>query len=522
MPTRIRPEKQIKRRFHGWGLVALGTFALVFAAFAYVREMRTGRAVQLTASAGDVSGMRYQLLLTLAQEARPHGIELRVVETGGWSEMVDLVDNGTLSFALLPGGFDLSEYKNIRQVAALNVEPLHLLVKEEIFDTVSADLQELRGKTINLGAGLNTGTYWLAREVLAFAGLEGPSQHGPGDYKPTTYTSDELLEKKQRTSLPDAVFVVSTLPSPAVHQLVARHKVRLVPLPFHEAFSLGALSEAAATINLAQQSERAHRATQRESVIVRREHIDDVVIPRYTYQVRPPVPADDIHTLGTRLLMVTNQATAPEVVSRMVDCVFNTHFAKVNHPPLDSKLLQELPEAPWHPGTLAYLDRDKPMVTGDFVSEIANAIQIGAPLLGSLFCLWTWLRQRSRFKREQSFESYIYKVTDIESRAMEIELETRLDLQSLISLQRDLERLKTDALRKFAEGEMEGAELLTSFLAHVNDARNYLTRLILHQRDSLVGQLRIPEDLRGFARGDSISASMTMKPPDKAGHAPGG
>jgi hypothetical protein len=244
-----------------------------------------------------------------------------------------------------------------------------------------------------------------------------------------------------------------------------------------------------------------------------REHVTDVVIPRFTYRIKPPVPDSELHTLGTRLLLVANRGVSAEAVYRVLDCIFNSRFAKVLHPPLDPKLLRDLPELPWHEGTLAYLDRDKPLITGDFMAWIANAVQIGVPLLGAIFCLWQWFRQRSRFRRERSFESYIYKVTDIESRAMEIELATRIDLQALITLQRDLERLKTDALRKFAEGEMEGAELLSSFLAHVNDARNYLTRLILHQRDSLLGQLRIPQDLHGFAPNDSFAPSMTMKPP---------
>ena len=60
-----------------------------------------------------------------------------------------------------------------------------------------------------------------------------------------------------------------------------------------------------------------------------------------------------------------------------------------------------------------------------------------------------------------------------------------LDLKELLRLQVDLSRLKNEALSRFAEGRLEGEALISGFVAHVNDARNYLTRLILHERDNL-------------------------------------
>ena len=44
--------------------------------------------------------------------------------------------------------------------------------------------------------------------------------------------------------------------------------------------------------------------------------------------------------------------------------------------------------------------------------------------------------------------------------------------------------MKTEALHRFTEGRLEGEAFLNSFLAQVNDARSYLTRLILHHRGS--------------------------------------
>ncbi len=71
----------------------------------------------------------------------------------------------------------------------------------------------------------------------------------------------------------------------------------------------------------------------------------------------------------------------------------------------------------------------------------------------------------------------------IEDESMQNELASQLDLATLIRLQRELAALKSDAVSKFAAGELEGAGLIHGFLALVNDARNQLTRLILHQRE---------------------------------------
>ncbi len=60
-----------------------------------------------------------------------------------------------------------------------------------------------------------------------------------------------------------------------------------------------------------------------------------------------------------------------------------------------------------------------------------------------------------------------------------------LDLAGLLQLQDDLTRIKGEALERFAEGELDGEELMSGFLAHASDARDFVMRLILHERDNL-------------------------------------
>jgi hypothetical protein len=80
------------------------------------------------------------------------------------------------------------------------------------------------------------------------------------------------------------------------------------------------------------------------------------------------------------------------------------------------------------------------------------------------------------------------RAQEIERRAGELELAAELELEPLIPLQRDVTRLKSEALARFSAGELEGRELMSGFLTHANDVRDYLARLILHVRQLLEQQ----------------------------------
>jgi hypothetical protein len=84
----------------------------------------------------------------------------------------------------------------------------------------------------------------------------------------------------------------------------------------------------------------------------------------------------------------------------------------------------------------------------------------------------------------------LLKVTAIEQQALQLELASRLELAPLLALQADLGRLKNEALERFTHGELEGEGLMSGFLTHANDARDYLARLILHARTTIEKQAR--------------------------------
>ncbi len=469
----IRPERWLP----GLGLLAVLAVSLWLAWNAWEGPAATHH---LKITGGRLPGPKQRLAEVLGRESSRLGVRLTVRDCPGSVESLDQVNDGLVDTALVQGGLNSSRWTNVRQVAALHVEPLQLVVRREIFAEVEKNLRALKGRTVTLGEP-GSGSEILAREVLAFVGLRAGSPGSPGDYTPMPLSHRQLLEIKAPAQLPDAVITVSSLPTPMVRHLVSAFGYRLVPLPFGEAFALEDLVPDDGPFEVDPQKVRASAD---------KVHLHETLIPAFTYGVEPAVPAKGLPTFGARVLVVTHRDTSGKAVTRLLEAIFLTDFAEVARPPLETSLLDLPPEFPLHPGTVEFMQRNKPLIVGDAVDFLEKTSSLTGAILGGLFVSWQWLRRRYRRRRELGFESYLLKVTAIEHQALQYELAAQLDLAALLSLQADLGRLKSEAMERFTSGELEGEGLMSGFLTHANDARDYLARLILHARTAIEKQAR--------------------------------
>ena len=450
-----------------FGLIAISL--LMLAMVIYYWFGTSGQAmITLKLTAGDGSGLRHRLATEFSREAAKSGIQIIVEPTEGSESALERLSLGEFDIALVQGGLKSDSKSPIRQISALHIEPLHLLVKPELQRAIrERGLSQLAGHKVNLGA-LGSGTHSLATEVLQFAGLR-PEGQPLATYQPNLLTYSELL-KADSAELPDAVFMVSTLPSPVADFLTDKHGFGLVPLLFGEALALEAFSELG-TIPIAGS--------------VDKQHIYTTTIPPFTYSVEPASPPESLQTIGTRLLLVANEQVDGENVKRLLECLYRSNLIKVGRPANDASLLDLPPEFPLHRGAELYRQRNKPIIAGDAIDFLEKVLAIAATVAGGTFFLAQWYLRTTRRSREANFASYMRRVIGIENESMQNELAAQLDLASLIRLQRELAALKSDAVSKFAAGELEGEGLIHGFLALVNDARNQLTRLILHQRENI-------------------------------------
>jgi TRAP-type uncharacterized transport system substrate-binding protein len=461
--------RRVRRILLKWGVPLAGVAALAFAVFLLVYTPRE-RSYKLKMTAGNTLGTRHELAQMLREEVASEGIDLEIRGSVGSEQALDWVNDRTLDLALVQGGLSVGDRPNVRQIATLHVEPLHLLVKKDLWKSVSTHLTALGGKTVNAGEA-GSGTHTLSVSVLAFAGLRprmGDTQSG---YVPMPMSGKQMLAASDASRLPDAVFVVSSLPSGTVKELVARYEYRLVPLPFGEALSLEALNKQPGQVGTEE-----HQLDKARTYAT--------TIPAFTYGVEPPVPEAPLPTLGNRLLLVGHKDVDRQAARRLIQAVYASEFARIVRPPLDTKLMEMRPEFPWHAGARLHLEHSQPLVSKDVMEYSQKAAAILAGVATGLFALWQWFQLRREAARFEEFKRYINQVSRIEEEARQLERNPARNVKPLLELQERLGGLKTEALDRFTDGELEGKELMVGFLAHIRDARDYLTELIAQMREN--------------------------------------
>ncbi len=425
----------LDRRAQRNRLVAVGAVVLVLVAAWFWFGGRTTEH-ELRMSAGAMLGHRHQLLEALQREAGHQGVGITITETGGSKQSLDEVAVGTLDAALVQGDAGVQR-PELRQVAILTEEPLHLFVRGEL---ATAGPAALRGKRLNLGPA-EGGTRKVALQVLHFIGLRPVD-----DFADESRTYAEIAGLAS-ADLPDGIFAVSSLPWEFGHTLVHDHGYRLMELPFGEAMTL----------------------TDRD--------LHDSTIPAYTYSVTPPVPERALHTVAPHLLLVTRKDVAEETVERLMSVLLEGEFARRAHlMPLDARAMETQLEFPLHAGAANYLHRHEPVITNDTIEKLENVRSFVVSALLASFVAWRWWVRRQMI----GFEKYLDAVTEIELDALALEQSDAPDAETLLRLRRRLTEIKGEALEKYAEGRLRGDEQMASLLLHVADVRRSLESLFAH------------------------------------------
>jgi TRAP-type uncharacterized transport system substrate-binding protein len=439
---------------------------------------------------------------SLADQLKDSGLTLRVSDTVGSEEALGKVNSHELDLALVQGGLSARGLDNVRQVAAFYAEPLHLLVKKDLEATVTKDLTALKGKRINLSQH-GSGTYLLSRAVLAFAGLNGPEDSDEGDYIPTTLGKTDLIvlgEKllaapggqrpKLMKQLPDAIFLVESMPSDVAQVLVRAAGYRLVPLPFAEAFSLAELNDSSPV------------ATRLEPGLIRSTHI-----PPYLYQVTPAVPQRGCPTLGTSLLLVAHKDIPEDAVYRLLKTIHESHFAIVTHP---RPLSETTPEYPLHRGAVAYRDRDHPLIPRELLDVLAKLITLWVFISATCYAV------RRHFLRDPTkrFVYYLQEFTQLDLVARGITDDPaapREPVKRVAYLEDKLSRLRAQMIQEFSDAKLCQEGTMGTVLSLISDTRASLNAQQLNLKGIHESNRRhaapAPHEQQGEASGRAAAFS---------------
>src|SRR5262249_31643845 len=351
----------------------------------------------LQISAGSRNGKRYEVAKTLASVARDKGLNIAdPVPTEGSIKTIKLVAEDKLDLGLIQGGLlkyledqelrsvleanfvERTELLRIRQIDTLDVEPLHLLFKPSIVDEGIKEIESLRGKkkVLNLGEK-GSGTHLLALQVLKLVRLLPEKDYfeknlSYQDIRTVTY--DEM---------PDDVFTVSLLRSTIAEYLIENYGYELIEMPYGKSLSIDNTG------------------------------IKKSIIDRYIYGSKQ---ARSVETIGTTLLLVTNDGISEGNVSRLLEITrgveFNTIINRVSTP-------EQFPEYPLHSGVGKFASRGEPLFTREFVRSryVINGLLflILIALVANLRYTWTKrMLEQEHIKQLEAYSNYRKEVSDVE------------------------------------------------------------------------------------------------------------
>jgi TRAP-type uncharacterized transport system substrate-binding protein len=470
------PYPRRRRKLRIVALASLATLLLVSVAlfgFGVRQLVRLGRPANHRLNMlTDPEPNRHDCARRIAAEARRRGLTIELSpRTYSSLEGLTLVNApNPVDLALVPGGVGgPDQFPNVRQVAALGMDPLHVMVRPELYESANRSLTALRGKRINCGSSASVMRV-MARDVLRFAGLRPPTATEPGDYRDEAVSSQDLLARldaiailppaeRTRTlaSLPDAMLFLSPLPSLLARRLVAVAGYRMVSIPFTEAYTLDRL-------NLHDPQEAANGETVDRSWIVA------TTIPPQLYGSDPPVPAEPCRTLGTRLLLVAYAPSDPEAVARLLGVVYESHLTGLIHPP---PLRDQLPQFELHRGTELYLRRRQPFMTPELMSHTGRLLGGLGAFVSGILGLYGFLRIL-QLRRFESYYAEVRRIVQV-ARGLEPDPDAPHDPDARRAYLLDhLDDIKSEAIRDFEAGGLRGEGLLAGVVALVNDTRSSL------------------------------------------------
>jgi TRAP-type uncharacterized transport system substrate-binding protein len=366
--------------------VAIGVLGVLLVGWAGVNYVRMYwcAPTHLRLSGGNVCPLRSRMAKNICGEVRDAGITLECMAGTNSESICAAVDKGELDLGLVLGGCPPDAYPDVRQVAAFGVDPLHLLVRPELASGNGPALERLRGRRVSLGE-LGSNGALLAESLMCFAGLRPAAPNQTGDFQAEHLKDRDLhlmlasirrASPENRTSfaaiLPDAVFLVDTLPAPIADELVRVAGYQIVSLPYAQA------------LHLDDRRDHGHAQGKLEN-----NRLESVTIPAYAYGINPPVPAADCETFGLRLLLVANKSTPATAVLRVLRAL-DGEVAERYHINFDTA--NQTCEFPIHPGAEAFAKGRKPLMVGELLEPVGSFFSVAGAAGAGALAIWGFLR----------------------------------------------------------------------------------------------------------------------------------
>ena len=361
----------------------------------------------LSMATGGEYGHYYQLGSYLGEYLnRRHGHRVDVFKTQGSLENLELVSKRDADFAMIQSGLQGLETQNLRAIANLGRQYVHLVVPA---DSTIETFADLAGHKVNLGP-TKSGFASLGSQLLDYFNFQPSVEAVYQDKRSASEIAQALANGDY-----DAYFAVYRLHAPAVEDLLADGVHRLVPLPQADAVAQWLPGTSAD------------------------------MIPPGVYGPNRSVPAYDsppFITLSVNNLLITHRRTSAAKVQTLLETLYDADFIKAARMiELNESNGRRIFDIPIHEAARRFYGRKDP-VTADMF-EIASFFIAALVFLGSLGNFLVNRRRALLIERQRKliipyFEGlldlskHIARSDDIGS--------LREDLNSMMEIQRKAEK----------------------------------------------------------------------------------
>ena len=482
MPLASKIRLQLNRVIPRYGrasiFVVLAVACIGWGLYAAIDAIRPPASVHLRLAAGSSVARRFQIVKTFASEARQRDLFVEVVATTGFEDSIRQLSEGKLDLAAVSSGLEISECKNVRVLAGLDSAPLHILVRRELAEQGLSLIESIKGRRISLGQP-GTNDYLLAHDVVRFLRLSPIDDSGQGDYTELTLSKEELSELAQDIQsqsgqdrqvrlrdLPDVVMTVASLPGMLVQRLLDTGEYCLVPFPNVEPFLATGMPNAG-----------------EPGGSVDRLLVEPTVIHPGMYLGNSLMPSSDCPTVGLHTLLVARADLPSAAVNRVMQSVFETDFMRRVKPtsPREIPTVYDI-----HPAAEAYLDRDKPLITGTFFELLSKFLSIFGAFSAGALSLYSYLRRR-RIRRPGEYLEEIRKI-DALALGQQPDTDAPLTADELANqLESRLTQLKEQVIHDYCNNRVQGEMVLLSVLSILADSRMQLR--IATERKAVAGSI---------------------------------
>lgn len=313
---------------------------------------------ELTLAAGSATSETYRLAEAIAEELNEADSKLRVkvFETGGSIENMELLETGQVDLAMTQSNVDLPE--EALGIALLYPDAYHLVVRS---DANIHHFSDLRGQRVAIpqASSAQHGSFWFVADHYGLT---------EADFRALPMSSAAANFAMLQGQI-DAVFRVRAPGNPAIRELIRSGEIALVPI--HQADAL----------HLKQPVLRAGE------------------IPKGSYRGYPPLPLEHLPTAVTDRLLVAHEDLPAEIAYRFTRDIFEARSDLVARFALAGQMAPLGEDAdsaiPAHPGARRYFDREKPGLLTQH-ARLASAMLYLVVIVGSgmIALRARWLRSR--------------------------------------------------------------------------------------------------------------------------------